>query len=122
MEDKLRYVLSVRTLIEMTLLRAGRIASVASIEELMKAVRALKASGGLPPSMPDAQPKAPVKKVEATAKPTASPLPSSVPNSEAIQETVKTPTLDRQAILDDPRLNNILKSMPGTKIIDIKEK
>jgi DNA polymerase III gamma/tau subunit len=48
MEDKLRYVLSVRTLIEMTLLRAGRIATVASIEELMKAVRTLKAGGSLP--------------------------------------------------------------------------
>jgi DNA polymerase-3 subunit gamma/tau len=46
MEDKLRYALSVRTLIEMTLLRASRIATVASIEELMRAVRALAAQGG----------------------------------------------------------------------------
>ena len=46
MEDKLRYVLSVRTYIEMTLLKASRVATVATIEELLKAVRELKASGG----------------------------------------------------------------------------
>ena len=46
MEDKLRYVLSVRTFIEMTLLKASRVATVATIEELLKAVRDLKASGG----------------------------------------------------------------------------
>ena len=46
MEDKLRYVLSVRTFIEMTLLKASRVATVATIEELLKAVRELKASGG----------------------------------------------------------------------------
>ena len=46
MEDKLRYALSVRTLVEMTRLRASRIATVASIEELMRAVRALAAGGG----------------------------------------------------------------------------
>jgi DNA polymerase III gamma/tau subunit len=45
MEDKLRHVLSVRTLIEMTLIRASRIATTATIEELMKAVRSLKSSG-----------------------------------------------------------------------------
>ena len=48
MEDKLRYVLSVRTYIEMTLLRAARVASVASIEELMKAVRALRVASPAP--------------------------------------------------------------------------
>ena len=46
MEDKLRYVLSVRTYIEMTLLKASRVATVATIEELLKAVRELKATCG----------------------------------------------------------------------------
>ena len=45
MEDKLRYALSVRTLIEMSLIRAGRIATTATVEELMRAVRALKGEG-----------------------------------------------------------------------------
>ena len=42
MEDKLRYVLSVRTLIEMSLIRASRLATVATVEELMRAVKELK--------------------------------------------------------------------------------
>lgn len=46
MEDKLRYVLSVRTMIEMTLMKAARIATTATVEELLKAVRELKSSGG----------------------------------------------------------------------------
>jgi DNA polymerase-3 subunit gamma/tau len=121
MEDKLRYVLSVRTLIEMTLLRAGRIASVASIEELMKAVRALKASGGLPPSPAVSGDSAPARGPAAPASAPSAPASAVAPRSAAA-EVQEKPSLDRQAILDDPRLNGILKSMPGAKIVDIKEK
>jgi len=42
MEDKLRYVLSVRTLIEMSLIRASRLATTATVEELMRAVKAMR--------------------------------------------------------------------------------
>ena len=104
MEDKLRYVLSVRTLIEMTLLRAGRIATVASIEELMKAVRTLKAGGSLPSAPAPGREPPPVSGGERVA-------PAPRPTLSAS---------DRQAILDDPKLNDILKSMPGAKIVDIK--
>ena len=114
MEDKLRYVLSVRTLIEMSLIRASRIATTATIEELMKAVKGLKivpsassptgagmapdstpkwAGGGLPP-MP-----------EGISKPSPSPF--------------SAPT-DRQAMLDDPKLNDILGAIPGATVADIK--
>ena len=112
MEDKLRYVLSVRTLIEMTLLRAGRIATVASIEELMKAVRALKA-GGIPPAPPPPTFKA---EVEKTSTLNAQPAPPSG------YEKAPKQTIDRQAILNDPKLNGILKSVPGAKIVDISQK
>ena len=58
MQDKLRYVLSVRTLIEMTLLRAARVATVASIEEVLKAVREMAAgmggTGAAAPAVPPA--------------------------------------------------------------------
>lgn len=100
MEDKLRYVLSVRTLIEMSLIRASRIATTATIDELLKAVKGMKtaspvspkptpkwAGGGLPP-MPE-EPKA------------------SAPS-------------DRRAMLDDPKLNDILGSIPGATVTDIK--
>ena len=132
MEDKLRYVLSVRTLIEMSLIRASRIATTATIEELMKAVKGLKsvpsassqhssdrfataslvhttgvgkapdqtpkwAGGGLPP-MPEEISK---------PSPSSSPSPSSAP-------------VDRQAMLDDPKLNDILGAIPGATVADIK--
>ncbi len=42
MEDKLRYVLSVRTLIELTLIRASRIATTATIDELLKVVNGMR--------------------------------------------------------------------------------
>lgn len=123
MEDKLRYVLSVRTLIEMTLLRAGRIASVASIEELMKAVRALKA-GGVVQTAPT--PANAALATKAAPPPASASAPSAVSGGPEVKpasaEPDQNPQFDRQAILDDPRLNGILKSMPGAKIIDIKEK
>jgi hypothetical protein len=103
----------------MTLLRAGRIASVASIEELMKAVRELKASGGLPVS---AAPAAVAKPAEAPKRETSPAAHSAPPQPQAVEAAKPAaPSMDRQAILDDPKLNGILKSMPGTKIVDIKE-
>ena len=116
MEDKLRYVLSVRTLIEMSLIRASRVATTATIEELMKAVRGMRdegrakseekpapkwAGGGLPP-LPDEEP-----------KPVSAPKPAEPPKkSEA--------PASRQEILDDPKLNDILASIPGATVMDIK--
>mgnify|MGYP004653277197 CR=1 FL=1 len=97
MEDKLRYVLSVRTLIEMSLIRASRLATTATVDELLRVVKGLK--GGLPPpsAMPAAQPAAPQKP------------------AEALPET-------RREVLDDPRLNDdILSAFPGAKIADIRE-
>lgn len=145
MEDKLRYVLSVRTLIEMTLLRAGRIASVASIEELMKAVRTLKAGGAAAtvdaPSAPQGGTSrasadsngavhtgvAPVRRTDNAA---AQGRTESVPPQPSVQRGAAAPAAagkpvspsTRQAILDDPKLNSILKTLPGAKIVDIKER
>ena len=123
MEDKLRYVLSVRILIEMSLIRASRIATTATIEELMKAVKGMKtglpraanvresgestriakedvpkwAGGGLPPMPED-------------------PSQSSNP---PIQQSNNS-SMDRQAMLDDPKLNEILGAIPGATVMDIK--
>jgi len=107
MEDKLRYVLSVRTLIEMSLIRASRIATTATVDELMRAVIGMRergtgngeqagkptpkwAGGGLPP-MPEAE------------KPASAAGPA-----------------DRTAMLDDPKLNEILGSIPGATVSDIR--
>ena len=126
MEDKLRYVLSVRTLIEMSLIRASRIATTATIEELMKAVKGMRekgecsnvrmsecsnaktdipkwAGGGLPP-MPE------------------EPDSSNQPNNRTIEHSniSSSAPADRQAMLDDPRLNDILGEIPGATVADIK--
>ena len=106
MEDKLRYVLSVRTLMEMSLIRASRIATTATVEELMKAVRALRDNPAAA-----AQIVAP-----AAARPRAPEPPRPEPPR---QEEVKT--FSRKDILDDPKLNSILASLPGATITDIKE-
>ena len=133
MEDKLRYVLSVRTLIELSLLRASRVATVASIEEIMRAVRELQsgaAAAGVavtpvsPPSPPSPSP--------ASARPPApAPQPSksvNVPEPVDEPQTEKTPAADtrppltpaeRRAMVDDPKLAAVLKTLGGT-IKDIK--
>ena len=120
MEDKLRYVLSVRTLIEMSLIRASRIATTATIEELMKAVKGMKdvlpqstgVNGGMssdqPTSRPTDQRKADVPKWAGGGLP---PMPED-PHPSA--------PADRQAMLDDPKLNDILDAIPGATIADIK--
>ena len=134
MEDKLRYVLSVRTLIEMSLIRASRLATTATVEELMKAVRGMKGDCSNV-RMPECsnvkapeQPKANVPKWAGGGLP---PLPeepehSSIPTFEhsniqaSEHSNISSAPVGRQAILDDPRLNDILGVIPGATIADIK--
>ncbi len=127
MEDKLRYVLSVRTLIEMTLIRASRIATVASIEELMRAVRALKglvaasatavsgpasAPSPVPAAAPPASP--PVRPAAPTAAPVATPAPA-----EEAPKRVLTAEEQRK-LMDDKKLNEFMGMFKGAQITDIK--
>ena len=123
MEDRLRYVLSVRTLMEMSLIRASRIATTATVEELMKAVRELRENPSeasvqvtVPPPPPPAEP----------AKPAAPPPPPAAPRPAAAPPPPPAPVpaadfSSRRDILDDPKLNSILASLPGATITDIKE-
>jgi len=138
MEDKLRHVLSVRTLIEMTLIRASRIASTATVEELMKAVRELKekgvvgtlasqpspASAPAPVSAPAPRP-APKPAPEAprpAPEPAPAPAPRPEPHPEPPKAKARKPDLSRRSdILNDDKLNSILASVPGATVSDIKE-
>jgi len=134
MEDKLRYVLSVRTLIEMSLIRASRIATTATIEELLRVVRALKNAGGGAVELPTAVPAVPVAKPAPVApKPavSASPAPAApapaapapaAPQPPPAPEPPKKSFANRSDILNDPVLNDLLNSIPGATIADIKEK
>ena len=138
MEDRLRYVLSVRTLIEMSLIRASRIATTATVEELMKAVQELRGQmASLPPGQvaeppqrepsapPQREPSAPSAPVAPSA-PSAPVAPSAPPRCETPPPAAEPPRAApvdarRQAILDDAKLNSILSAMPGATITDIKE-
>ena len=129
MEDKLRYVLSVRTFIEMSLLKASRIATVASIEELLKAVRELWAMGGKFVTVDDgadksrALPEAPaIASVPQTTlgqavKARVEPKVAAAPTNEAAVAPISVER--RHEILDDPKLNGLLTSLGG-EITDIK--
>ena len=129
MEDKLRYVLSVRTLIEMSLIRASRIATTATIEELLRVVRALRNAGGGAVELPTAAPAVPVAKpAPVVPKPavSASPAPAApapaAPQPPPAPEPPKKSFANRSDILNDPVLNDLLNSIPGATIADIKEK
>ncbi len=140
LQDKLRYVLSVRTLIEMTLIRASRIASTATVDELMRAVRALREGGAAvtvggaassrattaetiastsarqdaaPPSAP---------KIEKHELPPLADLMAEPPAAKPEPASASKPLQSRSDILDDPKLNDILSSVPGASITDIKER
>ena len=109
MEDKLRYVLSVRTLIEMSLIRASRIATTATIDELLKAVKGMKgAASDQQVSRPADQSKTDVPKWAGGGLP---PMP---------EEPKASAPSDRREMLDDPKLNDILGGIPGATVTDIK--
>ena len=127
MEDKLRYVLSVRTLIEMTLIRASRIATVASIEELMRAVRALKGpvaasatAVSVPVSAPSPVPAAapPASPPVRPAAPTAAPVATPAPAEEAPKRVLTAE--EQRKLMDDKKLNEFMGMFKGAQITDIK--
>jgi DNA polymerase-3 subunit gamma/tau len=124
LEDKLRHVLSVRTLIEMSLIRASRIATTATIEELLKAVRSLKEGGSveLPPR--------PVVDSGSAGRVQAAAVPAPAPVSAPVSAPAPSPrppepsrqiSASRQAILDDPKLNDMLGVFPGSGVVDIRD-
>ncbi len=121
MQDKLRHVLSVRTLIEMSLLRASRIATVASIEEVLRAIRAIQ-PGTVATAVASAP--QPVAAVPTSVGPR--PVAAAAPAPQPATAAPKPPTPpelsaeERQKILDDTKINDLLKAMPGAKITDLK--
>ena len=125
-EEKLRYALSVRTLIELSLIRASRIASTATIEELMKAVRQLKSSSSSvssgeasfapPPAAAHPRHSAPVPAPQVSPALQSTPAPT----KEVAQEAVSLASRN-EAILDSPQVSGILSAVPGAQVIDIRK-
>ena len=103
MEDKLRYVLSVRTLIEMSLIKASRIAVTATVDELLKKLKELRAAPS--PSV---------------VVPVAAPAPVGVSSAASVPPPAPAPVTQRE-ILDDPILNDdVLGAFEGASVTDIR--
>lgn len=130
MEDKLRHVLSVRTLIEMTLIRASRIATVASIEELLRAVRALKGPVAAPAGGAAQPPAASVPAAPAppAAAPSAAPPRPTAPAPAPAEAAPAAPSPpahvltdeERKRIMDDKKLNDFMGVFKGAQITSLK--
>jgi len=70
------------------------------------------AGGGLPPMPPEDASPAPA------SAPTPPPAPVAPPPPKPVDRSAMP--ADRQAMLDDPKLNDILESLPGATVTDIK--
>ena len=116
-----------RTLIEMSLIRASRIATTATVEELMKAVRSLRE--GLPADLPAPQAASPAAVPPPTVAPAApapaapapaAPAPGSIPAAKS-GTSDRGISQSRKAILDDEKLNSMLKAFPGSSVVGIRD-
>ena len=115
MEEKLRHALSVRTLMEMTLIKASHVATTATLDEPLKKVGELKASR--PAAVASVPPVPSVPTPSPTSPPAPSPAPSPAPARSAAVEP-----MTRREVLDDKRLNeDILSHFPGAQIVAIHE-
>ena len=115
MEDKLRHVLSARTLIEMSLLRASRLATTATVDELLRAVKAMKEKRPRPEvegengkSTVHSQPRA---STSTSTQPQASTSTSSPPPAS----TSTSPS----RLMDDPVLNGVVESFAGATVAEV---
>ncbi len=115
MEEKLRHALSVRTLMEMTLIKASHVATTATLDELLKKVGELKASR--PAAVAPVAPVPQVAPVSTPSPATPTPAPAPAPVCAAAIEP-----MTRREVLDDKRLNeDILSHFPGAQIVAIHE-
>ena len=111
MEDKLRYVLSARTLIEMSLIRASRLATTATIDELLRAVKGMKAATGVASAKPSVA-------APAASATTPAPVAESKPQSPP-PPAQPSPAKSQAALMDDPTLNAVMGAFAGSSVADV---
>lgn len=130
MEDKMRSVLSVRTFMEMTLLRASRVATVATIEELLRAVRTLRGpiaplaaapvASAAPQPSASAAASAPKAPAAAAQKPASGEQPQAAAAAKPEPRRRELSKEELQQVMDDPRLNQVMSVFPGSKVMEVK--
>lgn len=105
MEGRLRYALSVRTLIEMTLIRCARIAQTVTLEEVLKLLQQVRQQ---PPPLAAAETTTATADARATYKPPATnaPLPQpAVP--PPVSEPAPPPAAEPAPVADEPKPEEI---------------
>jgi len=132
MEGRLRYALSVRTLIELSLIRCARIAQAVPLEAILKRLNELRSSGAVAE---------PVKADAALPPVKTAPLPAPRPAAEErapdplpeLREADQPPPPARkkksasemqqavQSLHDDPALGLAQEILKGAKIIDVED-
>ena len=139
MEGRLRYALSVRTLIELSLIRCARIAKAVPLEAILRRLNELRSSGALE-GAPVAEPRSVAAQGDAAGSKTVPPEPEpeaavpvekeetgkkTAPPEEAPAKPVrkkKSPEeleASVQELHDDPHLGDAL-SILGGKVIDVE--
>ena len=128
MEDKLRYVLSVRTLIEMSLIRASRLATVATVEELMRAVKAMKgeclasqvSASCLTSQVSCPQPDSRTRDMRQETR-IGEGQETRIGARQETREKIIEPQTQTEMMNDDRLNNDILGMIPGATIVDVRE-
>ena len=133
MEGRLRYALSVRTLIELSLIRCARIAQAVPLEAILKRLNEVRAAQ---PSVPAAAPAEP-QKAEPVAQPSAEPAPAPEPVASEptpaaeVREEPPPPVKKKksaedvekvvQSLHDDPSLGMAQDILKGAKVVDVED-
>ena len=115
MEGRLRYALSVRTLIEMTLIRCARIATTVSLEEILRSLNAVRAGEPLTAAPVPTPAPAPAP-ASASAPPTQHPAPAPTPATAPAPAPATAPL--PPGLLDDPLIAQALKEFGG-RIVEV---
>jgi len=140
MEGRLRYALSVRTLIELSLIRCARISQAVPLEAILNRLNALRESGAVlaPASPAEKSIPAPAPATARPSEPKSAPLPEPVvaadptPSPEVKVEAEPLAPVKKkksaeevaqvsQSLHDDPSLGLAQDILKGAKVIDVED-
>ncbi len=135
MEGRLRYALSVRTLIELSLIRCARIAQAVSLEAILRRLNAVRTTKAAAPAAPQtteqktepAAPPTPAPTSQPPVVPVASqPAPIATVSEEPPPPARKKKSADEvkkvvQSLHDDPALGLAQEILKGAKVIDVED-
>ncbi|MDA0990653.1 MAG: hypothetical protein O3A51_07880, partial [Verrucomicrobia bacterium] len=102
-EDRMKFALSRRTLLETALIRCARAATVVSLEEILSKIQALRSGQDLPASPPAETATATRRPMAYEATRDARPTPRAATARPQVAKAAKMPELDEEALRADLR-------------------